>query len=247
MSVAGWSALPPSGTLFKTAESKKEAEKQVLEASAPRPANVVAEASDGKAQLPLILKSDVTGSIEAIKHELEKIGHDRVSIRILSEGVGAVGEGDVKTAQVGNAVVVAFNVPTDAAARDYAERVNVPIESFTIIYELAERVAALVSERAPRITVEETLGEAKVLKAFSRTANKHVLGAKWVSGELSVGDLVKIDRRGIALGRGKLVNLQVARADVSSIKSEGEFGLQVETREDIAGGDTLQAFRMIES
>jgi hypothetical protein len=84
-----------------------------------------------------------------------------------------------------------------------------------------------------------------LLKAFSVAGNKHVLGAKWVTGALSVGDLVKIDRRGIALGTGKLTNLQVARADVQTIKDEGEFGLQVETKSDIAAGDTLTAFHTV--
>lgn len=246
VSVVGWTALPPAGTPFVTVSMKKEAEKLVLAGAAPRLANIVAEAGDGKTQLPIILKSDVTGSIEAIKHELAKIGHERVSIRILSEGVGTVSEGDVKTAHVSGALVVAFNVSTDRLARDYAERMSVPIESFSIIYELAERIDTLVKERAPRITVEEVAGEAKVLKAFSVAGNKHVLGAKWISGELSVGDQVKIERRGIPIGRGKLANLQVARADVQTIKTEGEFGLQLETREEVYAGDTLLAFRMVE-
>ena len=84
------------------------------------------------------------------------------------------------------------------------------------------------------------------MKSFSVAGAKHVLGAKWISGELSVQDQIKIDRRGIPLGQGRLTNLQVARADVSVIKGEGEFGLQVETKGDIAQGDTLFAFRTVE-
>jgi translation initiation factor IF-2 len=247
VSVSGWSALPPAGTPFVAVATKKEAEKLTNADAEGRSAAIAPEAAAaGMTALPLILKADVTGSIEAIKHELAKVEHDRVAIRILSEGVGTVGENDVKSAQTGNAVVIGFNVGTDPQARDYAERTGVLIESFTIIYELAERVHELVAERAPRITVEEILGEAKVLKSFSVAGAKHVLGAKWISGELSPGDQVKIDRRGIPLGQGRLTNLQVARADVSVIKGEGEFGLQVETKADVAQGDTLQTFRMVE-
>jgi len=90
-------------------------------------------------------------------------------------------------------------------------------------------------------------GEAKILKTFNTSSGKLVLGARWVSGALTVGDLVKMDRRGIDLGRGKITNLQVARVDVKEIHVEGEFGMQIETKADIAGGDTVIAFRVIES
>lgn len=244
--ISGWSTLPPSGTPFVAVATKKEAEQVASAREAARAANVPAGQGDGTTVLPLVLKADVTGSIEAIKHELAKIAHERVSIRILSESVGAVGESDVKSAQVGNAVIVAFNVSTDAAACDFAERVNVPIESFSIIYELAQRITDLVQERAPHITVEEVAGEAKVLKEFSVAGAKHVLGAKWVSGIITVGDSVRLERRGIPLTKGKLTNLQVARADVQVIKQEGEFGLMIETKGDIAQGDTIFAIKMVE-
>src|SRR3989344_301088 len=246
VSVSGFSSLPPAGTPFKMVPTKKDAEKLVSEGGQIREADAAIEVVEGVAVLPLILKADVTGSIEAIKHELAKISHERVTIRILSEGVGTIGENDVKTAQTGDAVIIGFNVSTDSQARDYAERTGVLIESFSIIYELAERVRVLVTERAPHIMVEEIMGEAKVLKSFSVAGNKHVLGAKWVSGELSVGDQVKTDRRGIPIGQGRLTNLQVARMDMQVIKGEGEFGLQVESKADIAQGDTLFAFRTVE-
>lgn len=246
VSISGWNGLPSAGTPFSAVGTKKEAEKLT---AAQNQARVVSEvpavAADGTV-LPLILKADVTGSLEAIRHELAKITHERVAIRIISAGVGTISETEVKAGQVGGAVVVGFNVGVESAARDYAERTGVPVATFSIIYELAEHVQGLVRERAPHVTVEEILGEAKVLKAFSRTGNKHVLGAKWVSGTLTVQDLVKVDRRGIPLDKGKLTNLQQARADVKEIKDEGEFGLQVESKGEIAAGDTLVAYRMVE-
>ncbi|MES2225950.1 MAG: translation initiation factor IF-2 [Patescibacteria group bacterium] len=245
--ISGFTELPPAGTPFVTVGSKKDAEK-LLEIK-PSIANVPVslETEDGKVLLPLIIKADVTGSIEAIKYELSKISHDRVAIRVLSEGTGAVSEGDIKSANASQAIVVAFNVGTESNARDLAERTGAKVESFSIIYDLIERVKELVIERAPRITVEEIVGEAKVLRTFSVAGNKHVLGAKWVSGELTVGDMIKIDRRGVPLGQGRLTNLQVARVDTGVIKMEGEFGLQVETKSEIAQGDTLTTFRMVDT
>lgn len=246
--ISGWNVLPPAGTPFVSTTNKKEAEKLALMGVVANPAHTQERPlDDGKTLLPLILKADVTGSILAIKHELAKIEHERVTIKIVQEGIGAVSENDVKAAAAGNGFVIAFNVGVDSAARDAAERMHVSIDTFSIIYNLKERIEELVMERAPRVTVEETLGEAKILKVFSVAGVKQVMGARWNSGVLTVGDTVKIDRRGIPIGTAKLTNLQVARADVSEIKMEGEFGLQIESKYEAAAGDTLTAFRMIET
>ena len=140
--------------------------------------------------------------------------------------------------------IIGFNVGIDSNARDLAERSGVPIQTFTIIYDLTECVEKLVQERSPKISTEELLGEAKVLKTFNVSSGKAVLGAKWVSGALSVGDLVKIDRRGIDLGKGRITNMQMARSDIKELHVEGEFGLQVETKVEIAQGDTLVSFHI---
>lgn len=243
--ISGFSALPPAGTPFVTATSRKEAEKLAALDTPVAILNVPAATEDGKVVVPIVLKADATGSIAAIKHELAKLTHERVCVRIIQEGMGAVSEGDVKNAMASGAEVIGFSVGTDATARDLAERMSIPIKSFTIIYELIERIQELIEERAPQITVDEVLGEAKVLKTFSVAGNKHVMGAKWESGVLTLGDLVKIDRRGVPLGQGKLTNLQVARMDVKEIKMEGEFGLQLETKVDVAQGDTLTAYKSV--
>lgn len=243
--ISGFSALPPAGTPFVTAGSRKEAEKLAALDAPVAILNVPAATEDGKVVVPIVLKADATGSIAAIKHELAKLTHERVCVRIIQEGMGAVSEGDVKNAMASGAEVIGFSVGTDATARDLAERMSIPIKTFTIIYELIERIQELIEERAPHITVDEVLGEAKVLKTFSVAGNKHVMGAKWESGILTLGDLVKIDRRGVPLGQGKFTNLQVARMDVKEIKMEGEFGLQLETKVDVAQGDTLTAYKSV--
>jgi len=241
--IAGWNSLPPAGTPFTSAATKKEAEKL---ASEPEVLRTVADEPLGdRASFPIIIKADVTGSIEAIKHELQKVTHERAIIRIVGEGVGAVSENDIKQAAAGGATIIAFTVGTESSARDLAERMNVPVESFSIIYDLENRVAELLAARAPSITVEEPTGEAKILKIFSTTGNKRVLGANLLSGTIALGDSVKLSRRGIELGYGKVVNLQQARADVKEIRTEGEFGAQVETKEDIAAGDTIVPFKSV--
>ncbi len=243
--ISGFSILPPAGTPFSSAKSRKDAEALATafnaEAKKEQAANV--ETNDSITTLALVIKADVTGSIEAIKHELAKITHERAAIRIIQTGIGAVGEADVKTAQASGGVVIGFSVSVDAAARDVAERSGVLIETFTIIYELKERVEALLIERTPKINVETVTGEAKLLKVFSATSTKKVVGAKHVSGTLALNALVKILRQDEEIGRGKIVNLQQARADVSEIKVEGDFGMQIETKAEVQGGDVVAAFR----
>ena len=246
ISISGWSELPPAGTPFTIVKTKKEAEKAAAE-----PVRAVneraAETEDGKLVLPLIVKADVTGSVEAIAHELAKITHETASIRIVSSGVGAVSEGDVKTAFAAGGIVIGFHVGIDSAARDLGERQNVMIETFDIIYDLGKRVNDLLVERAPKVRKEEVTGEAKILKIFSTSGAKQVMGANLKSGELTVGGQVKIVRREIEIGYGKILNLQQARADVKELRTEGEFGLQIESKAEAAPGDMLIGFRVIES
>ena len=246
--ISGFSKLPAAGSLFSIANSKKEAEALAnknagaLAAPAERGAAV-----EGIAELPLIVKADVAGSVDAIVHELAKITHERASVRIVSSGVGSVSETDVKTALASGGVIIGFNVGTDAIARDLAEREHVSIFPFSIIYELSAKVRELLEERVPTISVEKELGRAMVLKTFSSGTKKQVLGARHVSGALTVGDRVKIIRKGEEIARGSIKNLQQARADVKEIHTEGDFGTEIEARENAIYGDELVAFIITES
>ncbi|MFA6503062.1 MAG: translation initiation factor IF-2 [Candidatus Paceibacterota bacterium] len=241
--VSGFSSLPAAGSLFTIAKNKKEAEALAAEnakASAPLPER--AATAEGVAELPLIVKADVAGSVDAIAHELKKITNERAAIRIIASGVGNVSENDVNTAHASGATIIAFNAGTDSIARDRAERESVVILPFSIIYELSEKVAELLNARAPAVAEDKELGRAKVLKAFSSSAKKQVLGARYLSGTLSLGDRMKLVREGVEIARGSITNLQQARADVKEIKVEGDFGIEVESREGATYGDEIVAF-----
>ncbi|VAW31990.1 hypothetical protein MNBD_CPR01-79, partial [hydrothermal vent metagenome] len=125
-------------------------------------------------------------------------------------------------------------------------RIGVSIESFTVIYDLEKRVEELLIAHAPRITKEETVGEAKILKTFNSTTKKHVAGARLVSGVVSIGSDAKVMRRNVEIGRGKITNLQQARADVKEIRTEGEFGFEIETKASVAPGDAIVLYRIVE-
>ncbi len=239
--VSGFTKLPSAGTIFVLAKNKKEADAL---ASAQTGTTITARTQtvEGVTELPLIIKADVAGSIDAIQHEIAKLTTDRVSVQVVSSGVGTVSEGDVKTANASGAHIIAFNTATDNIARDLAERDDVHIDSFTIIYELSERIMQLITERTPEVSVEQEVGRATVLKTFSSSAKKQVLGAKLTSGMFSVGGRVQIVRAGEVLARGTVSNLQQARADVKELRALGEFGTEIEARENARPGDELVQF-----
>jgi len=248
VSIAGWNELPKAGMPFITVASKKEAESAAtVEAEPAKPLVRTSSDDSGKILLPVIVKADVTGSLEAVVLAIHNITHERVALKIVSSGIGAVSEADIKTATSSNGTIVAFHTGTPSAIRELADRSGVSILSFDIIYDLVTHLTDLMKERSPRIKQEATLGEAKVLKSFSVSGVKQVLGASFISGSLSVGSQVKIIRRGIELGRGKLTNLQQARADVREIHVEGEFGLQIESKAEALPGDVLTTFHIVES
>jgi translation initiation factor IF-2 len=193
-----------------------------------------------------VLRADVAGSIEAIRHELRKVTHERALLRVVAAQVGAVTETDIKTAHAIGGVVVAFHTSVEATAADLALRLSVPIESFDIIYDLEKRLQELLNSRAPRMKKEEALGEAKILKLFNTSGTKQVMGGELLSGTLMVGNQVKITRRDIELGYGKITNLQQARMDVKALTLEGEFGMQIESKVDIGQGDRITAFKVVE-
>ncbi len=246
--ISGFTKLPAAGSLFSITESKKEAEALARkQAKAATASPTLAALEEGVVELPLILKADVAGSIDAIMHELEKVKNDKVQIRIVSSGVGNVSEGDVKTAHAGGAVIIGFNTSTDPIASELALRDNLPIHLFSIIYELREKVEELARERVPTERGEKELGKALVLKPFSVSGKKQVLGARYLGGTLRLHDRVKLVRRGEELGSGNISNLQQMRADVKTIATEGDFGIEVELKTPVAYGDELVAFEVLET
>lgn len=246
--ISGFNKLPLAGAFFSVVKNKKEAEILAKETAKELKALPERDASvDGIVELPLIVKADVAGSIDAIVHELNKIKHEKASIRIVSYGVGSVSETDVKTAQASGGIIIAFNTGTDPIARDLAERENISIFSFYIIYELSAKVKELLDAIIPIVAIEKELGRAMVLKIFSSGPKKQVIGARYASGVLAVGSRIKIMRGDSEIAQGSIKNIQQARADVKEIHTEGDFGAEIECRENTAYGDEIVAFAVSES
>jgi translation initiation factor IF-2 len=241
--IIGFNKLPSSGASFITVASKKEAEKEIEQYKS---AQVRAETivSNKSVVIPIIIKSDVSGLLDAIEHELEKVVNEKVGLKILLKGTGDISENDIKIAGSDlSAIVVGFNVKIEAEAKDLAERFKIKINTFKIIYELATWVKEIIEERTPSERVEETIGRSKILRTFSRTKDRQVVGCKLQSGELKLHDVVKIIRRDAEIGKGKIVELQVNKIAAQKVTGEdAEFGSKIETHIDLVPGDYIESF-----
>ena len=202
-------------------------------------------ALDDKFRLPVVVKADVAGSLEAVKKELAKLETDLAGFNLIATGLGTIGENDVKLAAgAEQALIIGFNVKIERGAFDLAERLNIIIKTEPIIYKLSEWLAEVLEERRPKQTVEATSGEAKVLKLFSKTKNKQVLGGQVTSGSLGRGREVKILRRSNEIGRGRITDLEQMKKKTGQVAEGEQFGAVVETKLTIAPGDVLQTFEL---
>jgi translation initiation factor IF-2 len=235
--------VPKIGARVTTVDSKKEAE-CFIDSDSPLCVSMQQQSDDERCVIiPVIIRADVAGTLEAIEGELLKITHPRVLLRIISKGVGAVTENDVKLA-IGseNAVILAFNVKHDALAQDLVTRNNVNIHDFTIIYKLTEFIDDLVRERAPHIEVKTPLGELRILRFFSQQKDKQVLGGHVESGKIIKDTRFTILRKGIEIGEGKILELQQQKMKSQEVTEGNECGLMVESRFTIAERDVLVPF-----
>ncbi len=258
--VLGWTSMPPCGALFGTVKTKKLAEKSIEEyqtkvrnsksvLNVPSTHPTVELTSNAIVSLPLVLKADVIGSLEGIKFELAKIRHDRVHIKIVSEGIGAINENDIKSAQGDpNIIIIGFNAEPDKKAATLIERAAVPIQmkNFSIIYELSQFVRETLLSMIPKEYVEEVTGKAKIMAVFSKDKDRQVVGGKVQEGQLETGAAVKIVRREAEIGRGFIRELQQQKKRVTEVREGFEFGSLIDAKFEIAAGDKVEVVRMVE-
>jgi len=241
--IVGFSETPTVGSHFTVVATKKEAEALATSHTETQATHKFARTN--LPIVPILIKADVLGTIDAIKHEIAQFESDRIAIRIIDAAVGDVTQNDVQTVSATeNAIIVGFNVKIERAAKDLAERLAVDIETFSIIYELADWLGTALKNRTPKREEEHVTGKAKILKHFSTQKNVLVLGGRAEEGVLKLNQKVRILRRDIEVGRGKLINLQQQKSNVQEIR-EGEFGMQIESKADIAAGDYIETYDIV--
>ena len=246
--LSGFDKMPAIGAEFKSFPKKKEAEEYMQKTKCQAICEKKCQTEKtGKKIIPLVIKVDVSGSLEAIEKEIEKIKNDQAEFKIVQKGVGPVSESDVKAVAVcENALIVGFNVKADKSASELAEKQNVPISFFSVIYKMTEWLAEEMEKRRPRIETIETAGRAKILKTFSRSKERQIVGGKVLEGHIVLNGIVKIMRREFEIGRGKIVNLEKGKTKTSEVEEGTEFGMMLESKMEIAVGDIIESFTVVQ-
>ena len=247
----GFDKMPHIGAHFKSFKKKQSAvddakDFQSKESEIKYDKNT--EKETGKKSLPIILKADIWGSIEAIEKEVEKIQSDSAEFKIIQKGVGPVGEADIKNVTIGeDAIVLGFNVKTDKSALELALNKGVTISSFDIIYKMTDWLKEEMEKRRPKSDVIEIRGRAKIIKAFSRTRERQILGGKVIEGQIALNKVVKIIRREFEIGRGKIVNLEKGKTKTSAVDEGSEFGMMIESKIELSAGDIIESFTITQN
>ena len=254
ISLTGFDELPVAGESFKAYKSKRDAESErsALQRDKPTaPSTPTATSAENelseKFVMPIVVRADTTGSLEAITHEAARIGDTGASVDIILSGIGNISENDIKTAAAASipVLVIGFNVEADAQAIERARQSGVRIETFNIIYKLAEKLQELLLKSAPKRVQEEVLGKAKVVKCFSNRKELHVVGGSVSEGSLARNASVRVLRRKVVIGTGKIKNLQTNKQDVDKVETGAEFGAQIEAGFEIIQGDILECFKVV--
>lgn len=246
--IFGFDKMPQVGAEFVAFENKKEAQEFAANLESNKKSDSDTQVADtNKKIIPILLKADVAGSLEALEKEIAKIKSDSAEFRIICKGVGPISESEVKNISDGqNAVIVAFNVKADRSAAETAEKRGMKIAFFDIIYKATEWLEEEMETRRPRVETVETTGRVKIIRAFSRTKERQILGGKVTEGSIALNSIIKIMRRDFEIGRGKVVNLEKGKVKTSTVEEGNEFGMMIESKIEIAAGDILESFSLVQ-
>jgi translation initiation factor IF-2 len=200
----------------------------------------------GRKEFPLVIKTDVQGSLEAISGALDKLGTDEVMARIIHGGVGGVTESDVTLAEASDAAIIGFNVRANAQARQAAERAGIEIRYYNIIYNLVDDVKAAMSGLLSPERRETFLGNAEILEVFNITKVGKVAGCRVSEGVVERGASVRLIRDNVVIHEGKLATLKRFKDDVKEVHAGQECGMNFENYQDMRPGDVIECFRVEE-
>lgn len=193
-------------------------------------------------ELPIIVKADVMGSVEAVKQSLEKLTNDEVRVRVIHGAVGGVSESDVMLAEASNAIIVGFNVRPDPVAKENADEKGVDIRLYRIIYDAIEEItSAMKGMLAPKYRNVE-LGRAEIREVYKITGVGAVAGCYVLNGKIARNANMRVVRDGIIVADDKLSSLKRFKDDVREVASGYECGMTLEKFSDLKQGDILEAF-----
>jgi translation initiation factor IF-2 len=197
-------------------------------------------------ELPIIIKSDVQGSAEVLADTLTKLSDDRVKIRIIHSGVGAINESDVLLGAASNAIIIGFNVRPDRNAAEIADREKVDIRHHSVIYTVTEEIEKAMAGLLDPTFKEVRIGAAQVRDTFKVPKAGTIAGCMVSEGTITrKGDAqVRLLRDGVQVWEGKMASLRRFKDDVSEVKAGFECGIGLQGYNDIKLGDVIEVFQM---
>ena len=203
------------------------------------------QASDLK-ELPIIVKADVQGSVEAVKQSLVKLSNDEVVVRVIHGGVGAINESDVSLAATSNAIVIGFNVRPDTTAKQLAEQEGVDLRLYRVIYQAIEDVEAAMKGMLDPVFEEKVIGHAEVRQTFKASGVGTIAGSYVLDGIFQRNCKIRISREGEQIYEGELASLKRFKDDVKEVKAGYECGLVFNDFNDVKEEDQVEAYIMVE-
>ncbi len=204
---------------------------------------VFAKAKEGEVnELNIVLKGDVSGSLEALQDEIAKLPQDEIVVNVIRAGAGGINESDVMLAAASNAVIIGFNVRPLADARRAAEREGVEIRTYSVIYKVTEELRAAMEGMLAPEQVEEALGQAEVLELFKASRVGTIAGCSVTDGRLLRGAEVRLVRDGTVVWTGRIGSLRRFKDDVREVEAGLECGVVLEGFQDVKVGDVIEAF-----
>ena len=257
--IIGLTEVPVAGETFyevddeKTAKhlierrKRQEREKSINATSKVSLNDLFSQIERGKLkELNIIVKADVQGSVEAVKQSLEKLSNDEVRVKVIHANVGGVTESDVTLAKVSNAIIIAFNVRPEVLAKDMAEKEEVEIKQYSVIYHAIEDIEAAMKGMLDPEFEEKVIGNAEIRQTFKVSNVGTIAGCYVTNGKVSRNAGIRIIRDNVVIHDGKLISLKRFKDDAKEVASGYECGIQIENFNDIKEGDILEVYVMEE-
>lgn len=257
--IMGLTEVPEAGDTFYEVKNEKMAkhlierrkrqarEKAINSATKVTLDNLFTQMEQGNLKvLNLIVKADVQGSVEAVKQAMEKLENEEVKVKVIHAAAGAVNQSDVTLAKVSNAIIIAFNVRPDNMAKEMAEKDEVEIKQYSIIYQAIEDVEAAMKGMLDPKYEEKVIGNAEVRQTFKISNVGTIAGCYVISGKVERNAGVRVIRENVVIHDGHLATLKRFKDDVKEVTKGFECGVQIENYNDIKEGDVIEVYIMEE-
>ena len=258
--ILGLNDVPNAGEIFIAHQNEKEA-RSFAETFIAESKNKLIEDTKAKLslddlfsqikagnvkELPIIVKADVQGSVEAVKQSLVKLSNEEVVVKVIHGGVGAINESDVTLASASNAIIIGFNVRPDAQAKSIADREKVDMRLYRVIYQAIEDVEAAMKGMLDPVYEEQVTGHAVVRQTFKASGVGTIAGSYVLDGKITRGSKARITRDGEQIFEGPLASLKRFKDDVKEVNAGYECGLVFEGFNDLQEDDMIEVYIMVE-